>query len=295
MRCSILPFVLLTLSLPAQDPPDFTGLWQGRLTSTHLALEIEAGEGGRLRATLYNLSRGAQINRAVDPRIVGEELRMRFPRLGGELRGRRRSGAKGLQMRWLQGGQATPLRLEPSAPIDLVERRKRFVLPAGMNPRAPMETAQFAFLVGEWEGRTVRRGGRPARDPFVLTWSGSWALDGMAVQNVSRTTGRPGTKAAGTVIQHGLDLRIYNPVRGVWEHSYTDAIQGCVLRIEWQAVAQGLSSKPVTWLEGGRPTLNRIHFREIGAARFVWAFDRSLDGGKTWIKDFQVVENRRRK
>jgi hypothetical protein len=37
----------------------------------------------------------------------------------------------------------------------------------------------------------------------------------------------------------------------------------------------------------------RIRYYNIQPDRFSWAADRSTDGGKTWVKNFQTIETRR--
>jgi hypothetical protein len=41
------------------------------------------------------------------------------------------------------------------------------------------------------------------------------------------------------------------------------------------------------------PSQWRIRYHDIEADRFLWNGDRSLDGGKTWVKDFMTLEVRR--
>ena len=43
----------------------------------------------------------------------------------------------------------------------------------------------------------------------------------------------------------------------------------------------------------GTPSRWRIRYHGIGADRFSWTADRSTDGGKTWVTNFQQLEVRR--
>jgi hypothetical protein len=43
----------------------------------------------------------------------------------------------------------------------------------------------------------------------------------------------------------------------------------------------------------GKPSTWRIRYRDIGPDRFSWAADRSADGGKTWVANFQQLDVRR--
>ena len=44
----------------------------------------------------------------------------------------------------------------------------------------------------------------------------------------------------------------------------------------------------------GEPSVWRIRYYDIQKDRFSWTADRSTDGGKTWIKDYQQIEARDR-
>ena len=43
----------------------------------------------------------------------------------------------------------------------------------------------------------------------------------------------------------------------------------------------------------GHPSTVRIRYYNIQPDHFSWAADRSTDGGKTWVKDYQRIEARR--
>lgn len=43
----------------------------------------------------------------------------------------------------------------------------------------------------------------------------------------------------------------------------------------------------------GRPSVWRIRYYDIQPDRFSWTADRSIDGGKTWVKNHQQIEARR--
>ena len=44
---------------------------------------------------------------------------------------------------------------------------------------------------------------------------------------------------------------------------------------------------------GSKPSLWRIRYYDIRADRFSWTADRSLDGGRTWEKEYLTIEARR--
>jgi hypothetical protein len=44
---------------------------------------------------------------------------------------------------------------------------------------------------------------------------------------------------------------------------------------------------------GSTPSTWRIRYSDIRPDRFSWTADRSMDGGKTWVRGFQQIEARR--
>jgi hypothetical protein len=44
---------------------------------------------------------------------------------------------------------------------------------------------------------------------------------------------------------------------------------------------------------GEKPSVWRIRYYNIQPDRFSWTGDRSMDGGKTWVKDYEQIEARR--
>ena len=83
---------------------------------------------------------------------------------------------------------------------------------------APKETAQFAFLIGEWSCKT-RRMGRDGSltDGPDATWTGSYVLDGWAIQDEWISTGPGGQPVLGT------NVRSFNPTTGKWDNRWLAA------------------------------------------------------------------------
>jgi hypothetical protein len=42
-----------------------------------------------------------------------------------------------------------------------------------------------------------------------------------------------------------------------------------------------------------KPSISKIRYYNIRPDSFSWSADRSMDGGKTWVKNFQTIEARR--
>lgn len=149
----------------------------------------------------------------------------------------------------------------------------------GPNPKAPAETVQFSFLIGEWSCSTRRMqpdgsvaDGPPAR------WSGRYILDGWAIQDVW-VSAQPDGSAF-----HGTNIRSFNPETGKWDNRWLSQDN-----LQWKYFsAEKVGETMVMTGEGtdgqGRAFVDRNIFYDIGADSWKWRKDRSYDGGETWIE-----------
>lgn len=272
----------------SQDPSiaqRLLGFWRGKIGSSDAVIEMTAGNNS-VGATLYDLSNESAAVVAASAKLDGLALQLSFPKMGAELLATFQPESELLDARWQQAGQQLPLKLVRSELLPSVKERRRCSA-LGMNPLAPLATGQFAFLLGEWHGTNKKRPGT------TLVWKGGWILEGMALQNTSKTSVDAGLPSAGAVHQWGVDTRIFSRQRGLWQHTYTSALTGEVMTTTWKLVGEDLISDLAVWNEAGKPTTNIIKFRDITEDSFVWSADRSFDGGETWVEDFIVIENRR--
>ena len=77
---------------------------------------------------------------------------------------------------------------------------------SGLNPEAPPETEQFAFMLGEWECTT--RFMKPDGSGYNegrARWTGHYTLNGWAIQDDWIGYGPAGQE------NHGLNIRSFNP------------------------------------------------------------------------------------
>lgn len=141
----------------------------------------------------------------------------------------------------------------------------------------------FDYLIGDWEftGTNQQYG----------TIRGYWSavrLDEGQILDEYRVVGDKGETYYVTTT-----LRNYNGAAERWELAGADAGAGL------QDVGTGVRSGAEVHIEQtfgvarGEPSKWRIRYYNIGTDRFSWAADRSTDGGKTWVKDFQKLEVRR--
>jgi len=81
-----------------------------------------------------------------------------------------------------------------------------------LNPDAPPETSQFAFLVGQWDCavHTMNPDGETFRDS-TATWTGYYILDGWAIKDDWMTRRPDGTAF------HGTNIRSFNPRTHTWD------------------------------------------------------------------------------
>ncbi len=146
-----------------------------------------------------------------------------------------------------------------------------------LSPEAPPETAQFAFLIGEWSCKT--RGMKPdgsMHDGPDATWTGTWILDGWAIQDTWQSSA-PGSKP-------GTNIRSFNPKTGKWDNRWLAAGT-----LQWKYFeAEQVGDTMVMTGEGfdanERPIVDRNTFYEISEDSWKWRKDRSFDGGENFFE-----------
>ena len=163
--------------------------------------------------------------------------------------------------------------------------------PAGLNARAPLETAQFDFFIGEWDSNYAVRASleNEARAHLRGRWSARYGWQGYAIYDDWVQLGAPPNTS-------GPAIRSYDPRAGHWVMHYIpiNAPMSAVWRMTGEFDERGeLHGELELTDPQGRPFLQRIHFRDIRTDHFTWSCDRSYDAGETWIVDWGVGSNRR--
>lgn len=154
-----------------------------------------------------------------------------------------------------------------------------------LNPSAPPETVQFAFLIGDWDCATKFM--KPDGSGYVegrAKWIGYFILDGWAIQDDWIGYGPEGQEF------HGTNVRSFNPETKKWDNRWLAAGDP-----RWKSfVAEKRGEAMVmTGGEGRDPRgefIDRNTFYDIGADRWRWRKDRSYDGGKSWIEGVGFIE-----
>ncbi len=162
-------------------------------------------------------------------------------------------------------------------------------LPPGMNPRAPMETAQFGFFIGRWKSTAKWMNDTEKRTytPEVeAVWTARWGWHGFAIYDDWEVKGRP--------MQSGPALRTFDPGTRTWTMVYFPVLasRDSVWLMQGKFDKNGdLVANFTAKDPRGREFLQRVRFHRVSRDHLRWTADRTYDGGKTWIKDIAVSDN----
>jgi len=158
---------------------------------------------------------------------------------------------------------------------------------------APPESAQFDFLVGQWElevtpkvaGLAAMVHGSPR---LVGSWKAWRAFDGLGVDDEIRIT-----DASGNPMALSRTLRVYDPKTRQWLLQSLDAYGARFTAgtARWEGGEMRLQGSGVH--ADGRPYVSRSRFFEIGPDRFRMEQDRSFDNGASWDEGVLKVSAKR--
>ena len=144
--------------------------------------------------------------------------------------------------------------------------------------------ADFDYLLGDWEFTAINQ----QYGKFRGYWSAVRLGDGGEILDEYRVVGDKDETYYVT-----RTLRAYNAVRDQWELVSTE--QGGGLQNAGTAHRDGTEMRIEQTFGSATPTPSiwRIRYYNIQPDRFSWMADRSTDGGKTWVTNFQQIETRR--
>mgnify|MGYP000394341577 CR=1 FL=1 len=160
---------------------------------------------------------------------------------------------------WTAAAQDRPIIYQPN-PDSPIEAR---------NPKAPAETAEFEFVIGDWNAEITWT--PPTGDPvtYMAKWHNHWVVDGHVVMQEWRGPFLTGT-----------ELRAYDTQKKQWtgQNVYVNGV--------WRSTtAKFEDGKMKVFIESEDkrgPFLNRETYDEIKDNSFKMYSDRSYDEGKTW-------------
>ena len=154
----------------------------------------------------------------------------------------------------------------------------------GPHPDAPPETAQFAFLIGEWHCVIRSMGPDGETSERRASWVGSWDLGGWAIRD-DWTSQLPGGATF-----HGFNIRSFNIRTGKWDNRW---LQSGDLRwkdYEAEKVGETMVMTGGEGRDANGDFIERNTFHDIGELSWRWRKDRSYDGGETWIEGVALIE-----
>jgi hypothetical protein len=160
---------------------------------------------------------------------------------------------------------------------------------AGPHPKAPRETAQFAFLIGEHHCTTQQmQPDGTYLDSGEAQWNGRYILDGWAIED-EWISPRPDGETF-----RGLNIRSFNPQTRTWDNRWL-----ATGTLQWKYFSAEKVGDTMVMIGGeGEDArgafVDRNTFSETGPEGFGWRKDRSWDGGESWIEGVARIDCRTR-
>ena len=161
------------------------------------------------------------------------------------------------------------------------------------NPNAPAELSRFAFLIGRWRFDAKFKSANGELQTFHGTWFGHYILDGYAIADEYRMIG-----SSGELIVLGMNFRIYDSAKQVWNIKWLNALDGTWTDLTSQQFGGArFDGQSVTYVfkaeRGAQWPFTRATYTNISKSHFTWRGEKS-DDGKVW-SEFMVVECHRSK
>jgi hypothetical protein len=148
----------------------------------------------------------------------------------------------------------------------------------------------FDFLDGKWNIRFQSRRSPTEFNPARAgTWSAHRTHDGLVIEDEFSLVNPDGSRTL------TLTYRVYNKARKTWEIAGVAAKQGSPWApgVSW---SDGKDRFVVqTYGTGPDALITRIRYYAVTPDHFLWRADGSMDGGKTWMRDFWKIEANRAK
>ena len=143
--------------------------------------------------------------------------------------------------------------------------------------------SDFDYLLGDWEFTAQSR----EYDKFRGYWSAVKLDEGQIVDEYRIVGDKAETYYVTTT------LRNYNKFAERWELMGADAGGGLQDYGTGRRVGSEVHIEQKFGVASGQASTWRIRYYDIKPDSFSWSADRSTDGGKTWVKDFQTIQARR--
>jgi hypothetical protein len=143
---------------------------------------------------------------------------------------------------------------------------------------------EFDYLLGDWEGNATNK----EYGAFRVLWSAVRLADGAQILDEYRVVSEKGE-----TWYVSITLRSYNAVLDQWELLTTEVGRGLHDIGTAHKVGSEIHIEQTFGVMSQQPSIWRIRYYNIAPNSFSWTADRSVDGGKTWEKDYMKIETRR--
>jgi hypothetical protein len=150
----------------------------------------------------------------------------------------------------------------------------------------------FGRLIGSWdiEGRYFDQDGNITRES-TGEWHFGWVLEGRVIEDVIISPPRDGRQPGETSRAYDAAIRAYDPSIDAWRVTVVAPIYRATVNL----IARQHDDE--IWQEGRDPENNLIRwtFSDFRAERVRWQGFVSKDEGQSWVRDEEIILQRRRR
>jgi hypothetical protein len=176
--------------------------------------------------------------------------------------------------------------IEPHIPSVMIEALQA----DGPFPEHADKLMLFGRLVGSWdiEGRFLDEEGNVITER-TGEWHFGWVLEGRVIQDVLIVPAREGREPGQQSRSYDTAIRVYDPGIDGWRVHVVAPVYGATVNL----IAREHNDE--IWLEGLGPENKPVRwtFSEFSDERVRWQGFVSNDDGSTWIRDEEIILNRR--
>jgi hypothetical protein len=162
----------------------------------------------------------------------------------------------------------------------------------GLGPQIPSSTQvaperQLDFWVGEWQLQSRQRAA-PGQEKWVERKASNSVrkiLGGKVIEENFNGSALP-------TPFNGKSVSVYSANLKKWQQTWVDDSGGYL-----DFVGEFADGKMIFWREAtvnGKTFRQRMVFHDITKDRFVWDWERSVDGGATWILQWRITYARKK-
>jgi hypothetical protein len=135
----------------------------------------------------------------------------------------------------------------------------------------------YDFWVGKWEATWEEAGGKTGKGTNNVTK----ILDSKVINEDFQTT--EGLSKG----YHGTSISVYNPKRKQWHQAYADN-EGDFFNLVGENPGDRKIFRTELAEKDGKKLIQRMVFYNITKDSFLWDWEKSEDGGKTWTLSWRI-------